>query len=104
MKNHIVLTGLSFTELTSQLSAQVLKPNLASVFSSKVTPGDTLPDNLEGYYGHTRFAGSFLSGGEFDVLVKNASNEDDILSRLIQNNIDSFDYQLALGNVMKGVE
>lgn len=99
----IIVAGPKLNELTELLKNSTLKPAVDHSFVSEfVATSGLLPDEQKGFLGHILISGGFVNGVEFGVLVKRASKSFDILSRLVQKNVDSFDYQFNLSVVLQG--
>lgn len=97
---HFINSGPQLTSLKTLLTEKTLNPLSGhdNKFKSVVPYHH---DNLE-YRGHICFSGSFIDEPDavFTVYVKRASNLDEALTELVQNNINSFEYQMAVGDLL----
>ncbi|MGP5159891.1 hypothetical protein [Pseudoalteromonas prydzensis] len=85
--------------LIQRLEESTLHPRFHETgFKSHLSTDITLLDEQhKSFAGGVKYVGNFLGlSAGFNVLVKRGSKTDELLNRLIEINIDSFNYQLAL--------
>lgn len=102
---HLIITGPQLSDLISLLKTETLNPTTGNDTGFKSTIPHT-SDSSE-YRSHVCVSGAFIGepGTSFVVYVKRESKCESLLTELLQNNIDSFEYQMAVGDLihMQGV-
>ncbi|MAD75619.1 MAG: hypothetical protein CML20_12670 [Rheinheimera sp.] len=91
-----IKSGPDLQELTHLLKSETLNP----------IGGETLITSISevgnDFKGHTRISGSFLDDKKvsFEIHVKRESQTETLLMQLIKNNINSFEHQMAVGDLV----
>lgn len=92
----LIKSGPDLQELTHLLKSETLNP----------IGGETLITSIaeveNEFKGHTRISGSFLDAKKvsFEIHVKRESRTETLLMQLIKNNINSFEHQMAVGDLV----
>tara|TARA_B100000508_G_scaffold50905_1_gene39568 strand:+ start:499 stop:816 length:318 start_codon:yes stop_codon:yes gene_type:complete len=97
-KDISIISGPNLQELTHLLKSETLNPVGGETLITNIGASEVESD----FKGHIRISGSFLDDKKisFEIHVKRESQTETLLMQLIKNNINSFEHQMAIGDLV----